>query len=153
MDLETLSGDTLYVLDDLYPPPREQEKFFRDLHIQYSHHLRINVLLISHNAFYKQARTLSLSTHYFFLMKAPRDKRAIVTFGSQVCPHNNNFFLSAYTQATEQPFSYLFCDMRQETHELLRYSCNIFDEYPTYFVPACINLENGHEIFNYDQEG
>jgi hypothetical protein len=151
-DLNSLKGSTLYIIDDLYPPPKEQDKFFRDLHIQFSHHLNITIFMISHNCFYKQARTLSLSTHYFFLMKAPRDKRSIVTFGSQVCPNNSKFFLSAYSQATEMPYSYMLCDMRQETHDLLRYSSNVLEKFPVYFVPAHINLENGYAITNYVQE-
>jgi hypothetical protein len=151
-DLTSLKGSTLYILDDLYPPPKEHDKFFRDLHIQYSHHYNITIIMISHNCFYKQARTLSLSTHYFFLMKAPRDKRSIVTFGSQVCPNNSNFFLSAYNQATEMPYSYMLCDMRQETNDLLRYSSNALDAFPAYYVPTHINLVGGHEITNYGQE-
>lgn len=152
-NLTSLKGSTLYILDDLYPPPKELDKFFRDLHIQFSHHYNITIIMISHNCFYKQARTLSLSTHYFFLMKAPRDKRSIVTFGSQVCPNNSNFFLSAYTQATEKPYSYMLCDMRQETNDMLRYSSNVFEKFPTYYVPSHINLADGHLITNYGPEG
>lgn len=148
-DLSQLTGHTLYIVDDLFPSA-EYEDFFKDLHIQLSHHLNITALILSHNCFYKNARTLSLSTHYFFFMKSPRDRRTIITFGSQVCPKNSNFFLSAYDQATEKPHSYLLCDLRQETPELLRYSSHIFDENPFFYVPAHIYKDNGFKEINHE---
>jgi hypothetical protein len=150
-DFSHCTGHTLFIVDDLFPPTADLDEFFRDLHIQLSHHLKISTIILSHNCFYKNARTLSLSTHYFFFMKSPRDRRTIITFGSQVCPRNSSFFLSAYDQATEMPYSYLLCDLRQETPELMRYSSDIFNDNPAFYVPAHIYKDQPYILINHGQ--
>ena len=88
-----------------------------DLYTKYSHHKNISVIFVSQNLFAKGARTQTLNSHYFFLMKNPRDNISINNFGRQCFAGRFNYFQECYKDATSAPFSYLFVDLTQSTDD------------------------------------
>ena len=49
--------------------------------------------------------------------------------------------MEAYKLATENPFSYLLLDLRNEQDELLRLRSNVFPgEAHTVYVPKCVRI-------------
>lgn len=105
-----------------------------------SHHLKCSVFLLLQNLFFKNTvlRTLSLNTHYFFLLKNDRDKLQVSSLGKQVCPNNSNFIVKSYVSATTKPYDYLLLDFRVDTPNNLRVRSHIF---PHQF-PMKIYVEN-----------
>ena len=74
------------------------------------------------------------STSYF--LKSPRDSSQFVHLARQIFPHNSRYAVEAYKLATENPFSYLLLDLRNEQDELLRPRSNVFPgEAHTVYVP------------------
>jgi len=72
----------------------------------------------------------------FGLFKSPRDSSQFVHLARQVFSHNSRFAVEAYKVATEQPYSYLLLDLRNEQDELLRLRSNVFPgERQVVFVP------------------
>ena len=106
-----------------------------------SHHLRANIIFISHNLFNRAKenvhRELSLNTDYFVLCKQVRDKTQIRKFFSQFLPNQSLAGLNAYKDATQDPYSYLMLDLHQETPEYMRMVANVFwedDKSPELYV-------------------
>jgi hypothetical protein len=157
-DFDGLNGHTLLVIDDLFPPAKKQDlEYFRTLFTKISHHHNITTLLVAHNIFYKEIRTLSLNSHYIVVFRQIRDKSQVSRLAYQICPRQTDFFMHAYSLATDKPFSHFIIALRQETPDLLRFSSNIFDKFPIYYIPAGINIESPLEIVNHgstaDQQG
>ena len=98
-----------------------------------SHHMNINFVLICHNLFAKNKvnRDLSLNAGYIVLMKNPRDRTTISNFGRQFAPGRSGDITSIYDEATREPHSYLFVDLRQETSDDHRLRSNLFFERDT----------------------
>ena len=73
-------------------------------------------------------------------MKSPGDKLGIQNLAKQLYPGNTAFFLKAYADATEKPYSYLIVDISMETPDNMRLRTDIFRseaKYPViYNVPA-----------------
>jgi len=73
----------------------------------------------------KNMRTISLNAQYLIFFKSPRDISQFVHLARQVFLHNSRFAVEAYKLATEEPYSYLLLDLRNEQDELLRLRTNI----------------------------
>ena len=74
----------------------------------------------------KQSRTISVNPHYFVLLKNPRDRQHVETFGRQVYPRKSNTFSEAYEKATMRPRGYLVVDLYPMTPDSCRLRTNIF---------------------------
>ena len=101
------------------------------LFVQKSHHMNITVVFISQNLFNqnKNARTISLNTHYFILFKNYRDSQQINCLARQIYPNFSKAFLQSYDDATRNPYGYLYVNMSpDESHADLRLLTNIFAE-------------------------
>ena len=70
---------------------------------QVSHHRNISVCLMKNNLFYqgKSARTISLNTNIYVLMKNPADVTQIRILGKRVFPKKPQVLIEAYEFATE----------------------------------------------------
>lgn len=120
----------LIVVDDLMSEVAT-DKRMADLFTKVSHHEDVSVIFIVQNLFYqaKFMRTISINTHYFFLLKNPRDRSQIMAFGRQLYPNDSKFFIESYDDATSEPFSYLLVDTSPRTNDNLRLRSKITPRY------------------------
>ena len=129
--IESLSPNepNLLILDDLMDEISD-DAFVSKLFTKFSHHRNISIILILQNFFNrgKVMRTLSLNSQYIVLFKNPRDKAQSMHLARQLYPNYIKKFLSIYNSATEEPFSYLFIDLKPETPEEVRLLSNVLDE-------------------------
>ena len=119
----------IIIIDDLMNEVGDS-KSLANLFTKGSHHLNISVIFILQNIFHqgKMMRTISLNTHYFFLMKNVRDKSQIMSLGRQLYPYNLKHFLEAFQDATSEPYSYIRIDTTPNTPEKLRLFTRLFKE-------------------------
>ena len=78
----------------------------------------IVVMYLTQNLFPpgKLSCTISLNSHYMITFKNPRDSLGISTLTRQMYPHNTNFLLQSFQDATKKPYGYLLLDLHQLTH-------------------------------------
>ena len=116
---------TLLILDDLMSQVDDRvENIFTKL----SHHKSVSVLFLTQNLFFKskQARTISLNSHYIVIFKNARDAMQISNLARQMYPGNSKYMIEAFKDATNGPYGYLLIDMKPYTEELYRLRTNIF---------------------------
>jgi len=126
---------TLLVIDDLM---NETDGSVANLFTKGSHHRNISVVFLVQNLFHrnKHIRTISLNAHYMVLFKNPRDASQFASLARQMYPNKSAFAVEAYKDATREPYSYLFVDLRPEQDEDLRLRTNVFpDETGYVYVP------------------
>ena len=94
-----------------------------------SHHSNTSVIFITQNMFFqgKYYRSISLNATCFCIFKNPRDQRQIRTIAGQICPWNPKFVCEAYHDATKEPYSYLFIDLRPDLTDKLRIRAHILN--------------------------
>ena len=117
--------DALIIFDDMM---MEANDSLLNVFTRGSHHRQNSVIHIVQNFFNsnKNMRTISLNAQYLVFFKSPRDSSQFVHLARQVFPHNSRFAVEAYKLATEEPYSYLLLDLRNEQDELLRQRSNVF---------------------------
>jgi len=126
---------TLLVVDDLM---NETDGSVANLFTKGSHHRNISVVFLVQNLFHrnKHIRTISLNAHYMVLFKNPQDASQFASLARQMYPNKSAFAVEAYKDATREPYSYLFVDLRPEQDEDLRLRTNVFpDETGYVYVP------------------
>ena len=127
-DLYMVNGHTnsLVILDDLMCQCSSDQRV-SDLFTRGSHHRGLTVMYLTQNLFPpgKLSRTISLNSHYMIVFKNPRDSREISTLARQMYPHNTNFLLQSFQDATKKPYGYLLLDLHQLTPENMRLRTNI----------------------------
>ena len=129
------SKPVLLIVDDLM---HETDESIANLFTKGSHHRNISVIFLVQNLFYKNKyiRTISLNSHYMILFKNPRDASQFANLARQMYPKQSAFAVEAYKDATREPYSYLFVDLRTEQDEDLRLRTNIFPTETRYvYVP------------------
>ena len=118
--------NSLVIIDDLMS---ECSKDLRmtDLFTRGFHHRGISVMYMTQNLFPpgKQSRTISLNSHYMIVFNNPRDSLGISTLARQMYPHNTNFLLKSFQDATAKPYGYLLLDLHQLTPDNMRLRTNI----------------------------
>ena len=126
-------GRKLIVLDDVMEEASKRSDI-KHLFTR-GRHEDVSVIFLSQNAFHRGAhfREMSLNSDYFVIFKNVRDASTITTIGKQM--KLTKFLPWAYKQATAESYSYLFCDMRTDTNEKLRFRGDIFARYPIVYVP------------------
>jgi len=77
-------------------------------------------------------REITLNAQYILLCKNRRDKSQIMHLGKQLFPGQSKFFQEVYENATKNPYSYLFIDLRSETPEQLRLRAQILPNQTQY---------------------
>ena len=91
-----------------------------NLFTKYSHHRNLSVFFLIQDLFKKKNRTLTLNAQYMFLFKNPRDKLFIDNLARQAFPGKVKQVRQVYEKVTQDPYSFLLLDMRQETDERCR---------------------------------
>lgn len=127
----------LYVLDDSMF--EAQSKSIANLLTKGCHHQNISVIFLTQNIFHqgKYSRDISLNFTHLCIMKNPRDRSQFQFLARQIFPECPRALLMVYKQISEQPYGYLFIDLTQKTHELLRFRTDIFN--PSYLTVYCPN--------------
>ena len=102
----------LIVIDDLMVEV-ESDKRMTSLFTKGSHHKNISVIFIVQNLKFdsKTFRNVSLNTHYFLLLKNPRDQSQIAHLAREMFNDKFRYMTGAYEEATSEPFSYLLVDL------------------------------------------
>ena len=118
-------GSKLLVFDDMMEEASERVDI-KHLFTR-GRHQDTSVVFLTQNLYHqsKHSRDMSLNTDYMVLFKNPRDSMIITTLGRQM--GNAKFLADVYEQATMEPFSYLFVDLRSDTREELRYRSKVLD--------------------------
>ena len=118
--------NSLIILDDLMCHCFNDQRM-SDLFTCGSHHQGITVMYLTQNLFPpgKLSCTISLNSHYMIVFKNPRDSLGISTLARQMYPHNTNFLLKPFQDATAKPYGYLLLDLHQLTPDNMRLRTNI----------------------------
>lgn len=105
-----------------------------------SHHRNMSVILLTQNLFHKGGftRDISLNSNYIICFKNPRDKTQFSHFARQVYPESPLELCRVYKEITQQPHGYLFVDLTQDIHELLRFRTDIFN--PEFCTCFCSDI-------------
>jgi len=130
------NGGSMIIFDDSMTDIIDD---FDQIFTNISHHQNCCVVFITQNLFYKDKayRTMSLNSHYLFIMKNERDKQQIGILAKQFCPGNSTYVIQAFNEATKAPFSYLMLDFTQDSPACLKLRSHIF---PFQF-PLAVYLE------------
>jgi len=127
---------SLVIIDDLM---HETNDVVAKLFTKVSHHKNVNVVYLTQNIFSpnKETRTITLNAQYLVLFKNVRDKSQISYLARQMYPTSPKHMVEAYTDATNEPYSYLFIDLKPNIDEKLRLKACIFpdDENNYVYVP------------------
>ena len=118
---------SLVVIDDLM---HETNDIVTKLFTRLSHHTNTSVVYITQNLFHagKETRTITLNAQYLVLFKNVRDKSQIAHLARQMYPGKAKHMIEAYTDATNEPYSYLFIDLKPNTDEKHRLKACIFPD-------------------------
>ena len=119
----------IVVLDDLINESKNSQHVTA-MFTRAAHHKPCFIIFIMQNLFPpgKDARTRSLNTHYYTILKNPRDKSQIELLLRQILPRQPKTLIDIFDAATEKPHSYLFLDLTQECPEEYRFRSNIFQK-------------------------
>jgi Cdc6-like AAA superfamily ATPase len=129
--LEAISGDfpEWIIIDDLMVESANS-KLISDLFTKGSHHRNLSVILITQNFFIrgKESRNITLNSHYLVLFKNPRDKSLASNIARQMYPTKIKIFQSEFEDATSEPYSYLFIDLKPDTPDEIRLLSHVLGE-------------------------
>lgn len=128
--------NTLVIIDDLM---HEANDVVSKLFSRVSHHTNTSVIFITQNIFNpnKETRTITLNAQYMVMFKNVRDKSQITYLARQMYPSRPKHMAEAYFDATSEPYSYLFVDLKSGTDDKLRLKSCIFpdDEQNYVYLP------------------
>ena len=111
IDVSDIQPYDIVVLDDLI----HESKSSQDVTAMFTraaHHKPCFIIFIMQNLFPpgKDARMRSLNTHYYVILKNPRDKSQIEFLARQILPRQSKSLVEIFEAATQKPHSYLFLD-------------------------------------------
>ena len=100
-------------------------------------HLNISIILLSQNLFHrgKYARDMSLNMDYIVIFKNVRDATQIRHLGQQMYPENKDFLVNAFRDATKEPYTNLFLDLRSNSLDVLRVRADVLNNFQTVYLP------------------
>jgi DNA replication protein DnaC len=121
------SKRSLVIIDDLM---HETNNVVSKLFTKVSHHANVSVIYITQNIFNpnKETRTITLNAQYLVLFKNVRDKSQIAYLARQMYPSSSKHMVEAYNDATSEPYSYLFIDLKPNVDEKQRLKACIFPD-------------------------
>ena len=146
----------LIIIDDLMSE-LTGDKSMSDLFTKFSHHMNIDVVFVVQNIFHhgKEMRTISLNSHYFVILKNPRDRRQIMVLADQTFPRRREYLMESYYDATSSPFGYLLLDLKPDTPECMRVRTRIVpsETIKGHFSPVIYisekDVRKSEELFTY----
>ena len=128
IDVSNIQRNDIVILDDLIHESKNSQDVTA-MFTRAAHHKPCFIIFIMQNLFPpgKEARTRSLNTHYYVILKNPRDKSQIEFLARQILPRQSKTLIQVFETATEKPHSYLFLDLTQECPDEYRFRSNLFD--------------------------
>jgi hypothetical protein len=123
--VELLQKKSLLILDDLM---HEADDRINKIFTKYSHHKDISVMFLTQNLFHKDARTITLNSHYLVIFKNPRDASQVAYLARQMFPGRPKYMVDAFTDATTKPYNYLVVDLKADTDDKHRLRSGIFPD-------------------------
>ena len=134
---QTLTPTWLVIDDLLGDHTKEEEMEVQRWFTKKSHHRNTSVFYLTQNLFAQspQHRTISLNAHYLVLFKNPRDASQVDSLARQVFPTQILFLREAYEDATRQPYSYLFLDLKPTTPQTHRVRAHLFRDPTVVYIP------------------
>ena len=129
IDVNDIEPYDIVVLDDLIHESRNSQDVTA-MFTRAAHHKPCFIVFIMQNLFPpgREARTRSLNTHYYVILKNPRDKSQIEFLARQILPRQPKTLVEIFEKATDKPHSYLFLDLTQECPEEYRFRSNLFEK-------------------------
>lgn len=123
------SKPTLIIIDDLMIESASS-KLISEIYTKGSHHRNLSIILLVQNLFIRgtESRNISLNSQYFVLFKNPRDQSIATNIARQMFPSKIKKFQAIYEEATKNPFSYLFIDLKPNTPNEIRLLTNVLGE-------------------------
>ncbi len=127
LSLLKTSEPKLVVFDDLMSEFGKSKKSdLTQLFTRGCHHWNCSAIHIVQNLFFNNIRDARINSHYLVLLRNPSDKLQIMNLGRQIFPHQQKYFLDAYSDACSTPYSYLLVDLSPESCDEIRLRTNIF---------------------------
>lgn len=128
IEVNDIKPNDIIVLDDLIHESKNSQDVTA-MFTRAAHHKPCFIIFIMQNLFPpgKDARTRSLNTHYYVILKNPRDKSQIEFLARQVFPRRPKTLVDIFEAATQKPHSYLFLDLTQECPDSVRFRSNLFN--------------------------
>ena len=114
----------LLILDDLM---LSMSKEITQLFVS-GRHRDISVIFVTHNIFYpsKEMRTIKQNAKHLVLFENTQDASQIDYIGRQMFPGKSQHMRQAYEYAMQNPYGYLFVDLRQGIDKRFRLRTRIF---------------------------
>lgn len=121
----------LVILDDLMAQVTQSpvsEKIF----CVYAHHWNLTVIYICQNFYRAHSRTISLQLHFICLFSLRRDESQVLTIAKQIFAGRSKFMMTAYYDATKEPYSPLIVDCCPSTRHPYRLRAGVLPGECTY---------------------
>lgn len=117
---------SLIVFDDLINSSNLQE--IADLFLVDGRHSNYSLIFLSQRMFVNKEsfRQISNNCDYFAIFKNPRNSSEVRVLAQQLTPGSLEL-INIYSEATKEPFSYLFINLTQECEENVKYLSHLFD--------------------------
>lgn len=111
---------TLLVFDDLFDSIAKAPEFLKL--VTAGRHQNLHLMVLKHNLYQQNSnsKTIDLNVTQIVLFKSPRDSNQIEFLGRQLgC---RKLLLSAYLNATAEPYGHLLIDLDPRCHDYLRFA-------------------------------
>ena len=126
--LKKLSNNesSLIVFDDLINSSNLQQ--IANLFVVDGRHSNFSLIFLSQRMFVNNEsfRQISNNCDYFAVFKNPRNSSEVRVLAQQLTPGSLEL-IDIYSNATKDPFSYLFINLTQECDERVKYLSHLFD--------------------------
>jgi hypothetical protein len=118
-------GGVCVIIDDLLTT---MNKDMAELFLVVSHHSNVTVFFLSQALFFddRHFRSMKGSVNYVVLFKNPNTHKQVTSFFGDIRPRTKDALTKTYEKVTKKPYSYLLCDLHQETPEEVQFRTNIF---------------------------
>ena len=126
--MELAQGRSMLVIfDDFLISPNLGE--LAELFTVDARHLKLSLIFITQRVFSNsnEFRQISLNSDYYCLFNNPRNKLEVRNLAAQMTPGKKEL-LKYYTEATKDPYSYLWLDLTQECKPAVRYLSHLFNK-------------------------
>lgn len=143
----------LVILDDLMNETASAKRV-AEVFTRGSHHRNISVILITQNIFFRGpfTRDISLNAKYIAHFKSPRDSLQFSHLARQIYAENSADLVRVYNEICNKSHGYIFFDLTQTGHNLLRFRTDIFNkDYTTIYCNPNAEENIQHETIAGEQ--
>jgi len=127
---EDLTPNSMLIFDDVMTQLESNYNSYITRLVTLSvNHAEVSVIILLHNLYAKNLRSLQLSCQYICFFRQPRDLSTISVLSKQIFPSVKGFLKDCYYFATRKRYSYLFIDIHpsQDQDKIVRTSIFSYD--------------------------